>query len=157
MSVWNACACITTSLGQTTKFDLRKKALGFLILWGIAPFFSFYCGMEMCLIPLTLILLPSSAHSSLPACAQPWVPHKGTEQNPLAHSYYYWQFCKVPTCIRAAGGDGGWLFDTESMEWGFLVGSSCLSSWLIDCLMLLALFSSVGGVLGGWEPCASIF
>lgn len=39
--------------------------------------------MEMCLIPL--ILLPSSAHSSLPACAQLWVPHTRALKKTLQH------------------------------------------------------------------------
>lgn len=65
--------------------------------------------------------------------------HRGTKENPLAHLYYYWQFCKVPTHIRAAGGDGGFAF----WHWKHrkeLSGRQQLSELLIDWLLNAAGF-----------------
>jgi len=120
--------------------------------------FPAYCNMEMHLIPVTLALPPSSPSCWSPGlCLASGTAHERTEENPYAIAITN---ATLQSTGRKQSCGRRWRVCfpySELMERSFLVRSNWLSSWLIDWLMLLAFFSSVGGVLGGWEPRTRIF
>lgn len=147
----NTCASVTASLGQALKTDLKEP-------WvngsrEIVTFFPMHSNTETSLAPLPHhYSLLQGAH--LLCCAQLHVLHMGAPRKACCRLLFLLTALGMQ---RAPMKQSCWRWRasfsySERMEKSFLVGSSWLSSWLIDCFSAAGFFSSVGGVLGGWEP-----
>lgn len=144
----NACASVTASLGQALKTDLKKLWVNGS--WEIVTFFPMHSNTETSLAPLPITthfckVLISCAVLSYTYLGAPrkarcrlllLLTALGMQRAPMKQSCWRW---------RAS------FSYSERMEKSFLVGSSWLSSWLIDCSNAAGFFSSVGRALGSWE------